>query len=60
MNEMRRLTRLRIEWRSLKSRLSAISTSVRASRNSPGWRYTGMAWRDYGGPIKVSDLSEIL
>lgn len=62
MNEMQKLTRLKIEWRSSKFRLSAISISVRASRNYLGWRYTGTAWKDYGDPIKVSinDLSEIL
>lgn len=54
MNEMRRLTRLKIEWRSSRFRLSAISISARASRNSLEWRYTGMAWKDYGDPIKVS------
>lgn len=60
MNEMRRLTQLRIEWRSLKFRLSAISISARAFRNSLEWRYTGTAWKDYGDPIKVpSDLLKI-
>jgi len=54
VNEMQRLTQLRIEWPSLKSHLSAISTSVRASQSSLGWHYTGMAWKDYGDPIKVS------
>lgn len=62
VNEMRRLTQLRIEWRSSKFRLSAISISARASRSSLGWHYTGTAWRDYGDPIKVStsDLSKFL
>lgn len=53
-SETRRYTQLKIEWRSLRCRLSVTLTFGKASRNFLAWRCTEMGWRDYGGLTKVT------
>lgn len=53
--------RLKIAWRSLRFRLSAISTFARAFRSSRAWHYTETAWRDCCGRTKVrSSVTSLL